>query len=269
MGFVALPQPGQDLFGLGNARLFHQDLLEAPLESGILGQVLAVLIERGGADGLDLTPGKGRFEDGGGIDGALRGAGAHQVVELIDEQDDIPALADLLHDLLEALLELTPVLGPGYQRPQVEGVDLLVFQEVGDVVPGDALRQPLHDSSLAYARLTHQHRVVLGTAGEDLHHPLYLRLPPDDRVELVFLGVLGEVAPELVEHLGALALLALSRGVRDPSGLTLGRARKHPHHFLPHPIGVDLQIAQDPSRRPFALPHQAQQDMLGADVVVS
>ena len=57
MGLVALPQPGQDLLGLEDARLFHQDLLEAPLESGILGQVLAVLIQRGGADGLDLTLG--------------------------------------------------------------------------------------------------------------------------------------------------------------------------------------------------------------------
>jgi hypothetical protein len=39
-----------------------------------------------------------------------------EVVELVDEQDDVAALGDLLHHLLEALLELAPVLRAGDER---------------------------------------------------------------------------------------------------------------------------------------------------------
>ena len=127
--------------------------------------MLAVFVERRGADGLQLAPSQSRLEDGGRVDGAFGRARAHQVMDLVDEQDDVASLADLLHDLLEALLELTAVLGAGDQRAQVERVDLLVFEEAGHVVLGDALGQALDDGGLADAGLAHEHRVVLGAAG--------------------------------------------------------------------------------------------------------
>jgi hypothetical protein len=49
-------------------------------------------------------------------------------VDLVDEQDDVAAGADLLEHLLEALLEVTAVAGTGDQRAQVEGVELLVLR---------------------------------------------------------------------------------------------------------------------------------------------
>src|SRR4029079_19191652 len=64
----------------------------------------------------------------------------------------------------------------------------------------DALGQPLDDGGLAHARLADQNGVVLGSSGEDLHAPLDLLLPADDRVELALAGGLREVAAELVEH---------------------------------------------------------------------
>jgi hypothetical protein len=60
--------------------------------------------------------------------------------------------------------------------------------------------RPLDDRRLADAGLADEHRVVLRTAGQDLHDPLDLLLAPDDRVELALAGVLGQVAAELVEH---------------------------------------------------------------------
>ena len=118
--------------------------------------------------------------------------------------------------------------------------------------------------------LAHEHGVVLGATREDLHDPLDLRLAPDDRVELVFLGVLGQVASELVENLGALAVLGLAAGTRGgPPALPAGRAGKHPHDFLAHPVGVDLQVVQNPRRHSFAFPDQSQQDVFGPDIVVS
>ena len=108
MGLVALAQTGQDLLRLGNAGLLDQDLLETALESGVLGQMLAVLVEGGGPDGLQLAPGQGRLEDGSRVDGAFGRARAHQVVDLVDEQDDVAPFADLLHDLLRAAPRTRP-----------------------------------------------------------------------------------------------------------------------------------------------------------------
>ncbi len=270
MGLVALAQPLQDLAGLLDAGLFDQDLLEAPLQGGVLGQMLAVLVERGGADGLQLAPGQSRLEDGGRVDGAFGRARAHQVVDLVDEQDDVAPLADLLHDLLEPLLELAPVLGAGHQSAQVEGVDLLVLEQAGHIVLGDALGQALDHGGLAHPGLAHQHRVVLGAARQDLHDPLDLGLAADDRVEPVLLGVLGEVAAELVEHLGALALLAFGRLLGGGAARrTAAGTGEHPHDFLAGAVGVDVQVVEDAGGHTFALPHEPQQDVLGADVVVT
>jgi hypothetical protein len=143
------------------------------------------------------------------VDRALGGACADEVVQLVDEQDDVAALGDLLHHLLEALLELAAVLRAGDERRQVERVDLLVAQDLRDLARGDALGQALDDGGLADAGLAHEHGVVLRAAREDLHDPLDLGLATDDRVQLALGSELGEVASELVEQLGRLLALAL------------------------------------------------------------
>ena len=124
---VALAQALEDLHGLLGGGLVDLDLLEAALQGGVALEVLAVLVERGRADRLQLAAGQGRLQDRGGVDRALGGAGADEVVELVDEEDDVAALGDLLHHLLQALLELAAVLGAGDQGGQVERVDLLVL----------------------------------------------------------------------------------------------------------------------------------------------
>ena len=71
VGLVAVAQALEDLDGVGQRRLLDLDRLEPALEGGVLLEVLAVLVERGGADGLQLAPGQHRLEDRGGVDGAL------------------------------------------------------------------------------------------------------------------------------------------------------------------------------------------------------
>ncbi len=198
---VAVAQAAQDLHGLLDRGLLHADLLEAALQGRIALQVLAVLVQGGRADRLQLAARQGRLEDRGGVDRALGGAGADEVVELVDEQDDVAALGDLLHHLLQALLELAAILRAGHQGGQVERVDLLVLEQLRHVGVDDALSQALDHGGLADAGLADQDRVVLGASREDLHDPLDLGLAPDDRVELAVGRQLGEVAPELVEQL--------------------------------------------------------------------
>src|SRR5436190_16970381 len=103
-------------------------------------------------------------------------------MELVHEEDDL-ALGglDLLEHGLEALLELTAVLRSGEQGADVEGDHTPVAQRLGDVARDDALGEALDDRGLADARVTDQHRVVLGAAREDLDDPADLLVPADDR----------------------------------------------------------------------------------------
>ena len=63
--------------------------LEAALEGGILLDVFAVLVQGGGADAAQLAAGQGRLQQVGRIHAAQNGPGAHQQVQLVDEQDDL------------------------------------------------------------------------------------------------------------------------------------------------------------------------------------
>ena len=254
---------------MGDRRLLHLDGLEPALERRILLEVLAVLVARGGADGLQLTTGEHGLEDAGGVDGAFGGAGADQRVQLVDEQHDVAAGLDLLQHLLEALLEVTAVAGTGDERAEVERVDLLALQRLGDLAPDDVLGQPFDDGGLADTGLTDQHRVVLGAPGQDLHDPLDLLLATDDGIELAVSRELGEVAAELVEHHGTLAALPFALATGGGLALAAGVARQQLDDGLTDAVEVGAQLLQYLGRDALAFADQPEQDVLGADVVVT
>ena len=81
--------PLQDLQRVLDVRLVDRHGLEAALQRGVLFDVLAVLVEGGGADDLNLAPGQGGLEDVGGVHAALGVARAHDVVDLVDDEDDV------------------------------------------------------------------------------------------------------------------------------------------------------------------------------------
>src|SRR5262249_16784234 len=119
---------------------------------------------------------------------------------------------------------------------------------------------------LADTGLADQHGVVLRPSRQDLHHALDLGLPPDDRVELAVGRELRQVAAELVEQLRALRLL--SRGAT----LTLLAAAgpgEHPDDLVPDLLRVRVEVEQDARRDALVLADEPEQDVLGADVVVS
>src|SRR5262249_7706054 len=211
VGLIAVAQPLEDFDRLGRRRRVDDDLPEAAFESAVLFDVLAVFVERGGADALNFAAGEGGLEDVGGVDGALGAAGADEGVQLVDEQDGVLGAADLVHDRLDALLELAAVLGAGDHHGQVEDDDALVAQPLGDVAGHDELGKPPGDGGLADAGVAEQHRVVLGAAAEDLDDAFDLVGPADDRVELALAGQFGEVATEGVQGRGlGLALVGLA-----------------------------------------------------------
>ena len=199
-------------------------------------------------------------------DRALRRAGPDEVVELVDEQDDVAALGDLLHHLLEALLELTAVLRSRDERGEIQRVDLLALQDLGHLVRRDAGGEAFDDGGLADARLANQHRVVLRPAREDLHDPFDLGLAAHDRVELRLGGELRQVAAELVEELRALRLLA---GAARSAALTAARAGQHPDDLVANLLGVRVEVEEDARGDPLVLADEPEQDVLRADVVVA
>src|SRR5205814_2457118 len=209
-----------------------------PLERSVALEVLAVLVERRRADRLQLAARESRLEDRRSVDRALGRTHADEVMQLVDEEDDVAPLHDLLHHLLQALLELTAVLRARDERSEVERVDLLALQELGHLARGDAGGEALDDGGLADAGLADQHGVVLRAPREDLHHALDLGLAPDHGVELALGGELGQVAAELVEELGALRLLARRAPAR--ALLPAAGAGEHADDLVANLLGVGV-----------------------------
>ena len=186
---VALLEAAEDGDGVLDRRLVDEDLLEAALEGGVLLDVLAVLVERGGADHAQLAAGEQRLEHVAGVHRALGRAGADDGVHLVDEGDDLAlGVGDLLEDGLEPLLELAAVLGAGDHRAEVERDEPLVLQALGHVALDDAAGEALDDGGLADAGLADEHRVVLGAARQHLDDAADLLVAADDRVDLARRG---------------------------------------------------------------------------------
>ena len=238
--------------------------------------MLAELLGRGGADDLDLTAREGRLQDGGGVDGALGRARADDGVDLVDEEDVVLGLLELAHDLLHALLELAAVLGAGDEAREVERPDLLAAQDVRHVARGDELGETLDDGRLAHARVAQDERVVLLAARQDLHDALDLAVAADDGVEPAVRGELGEVAAVLLEDRPLLALLGtgaaearhahVGRGGLPRGLAALGGELRH---GVAHGVARDAHLAQRVHRAPVALGDDAEQQVLGGDVVLA
>src|SRR5690606_25390355 len=267
-GLVLVAQALEDVDRHGQGGLCHLHRLEAALERGILLEVLAVLIQRRGADGLQLTAGEQRLQDVRRVDRTLGSARTHEGVDLVDEGDDVAARADLLGDLLEALLEVSAVAGAGDEAAEVERVELLVLEGLGHVSAHDRLGEALDHGGLADAGLTDQYGVVLGAAGEDLHDALHLLLAPDHRVELALARGLGEVAAELVEDLAALVGGGLFVAADGDLLLALV-AREQLDDLLAHAVEVGAELHEHLGGDALTLADEAEQDVLGADVAVA
>ena len=199
MRLVSVAQALQDVDGERDGRLVHLHGLETPFERGVLLEVLAVLVDRRGTDRLQLAAREHRLQDGRGVDGTFGGARPDEGVDLVDEKDDVAAGTDLLENLLQTLLEVTPVAAAGDERAQVQGVELLAGQRLGHLVGHDALCEALDDRGLADPGLADEHGVVFGATRQHLHDAFDLFGPTDHRVELAVAGELRQVAPELVE----------------------------------------------------------------------
>ncbi|MDH6595062.1 hypothetical protein M2165_004951 [Variovorax sp. TBS-050B] len=217
---VLLLQAAQDRDGGLHRRLAHEDLLEAALERGVLLDVLAVFVERGGAHAVQFAARERGLEHVARVHRALGLAGADHGVELVDEDDGLSlVLREFVEHGLEPLLEFAAELGAREQRGHVEREHALALERVGHLARDDALRQAFDDRGLAHAGFADQHGVVLGAALQHLDRAADFLVAADHRVELAEACALGEVEAVFLERLalafgiGAVHALAAAHGV--------------------------------------------------------
>ena len=202
VAFLQSPQDGDRVLDAG---LFHQHFLEASLQRRVLLDVLAVFVESGGADAVELAAGQRGFEHIAGVHGARGLAGADHRVQLVDEQNNQSLLlGEIVQHRLQAFLEFAAELGSGDEGAQVQRQQALAFQALGHLAVDDALGKPLDDGGLADAGLTDEHRVVLGAPLQHLDGAADFVVPADDRIQLALLGALGEVDGVLFQRLALL-----------------------------------------------------------------
>src|SRR4029453_9114620 len=136
---VTVAKATQDIDGVRDGWLGYLDRLEAPLQSVVLLHILPVLVQRGGADGLQLTARQHRLEDAGSVNRTLGRPRPDKGMDLIDEQTNVPARLYLLEHFLQALLEITAITAACNQRTKIEGVNLLVPECLWNITTDDGL----------------------------------------------------------------------------------------------------------------------------------
>jgi len=199
-------------------------------------------------------------------------------MQLVDEQNDVLVLRDLVHDRLEALLELTAILGAGNHRRHIERQHAIVAQRIGALAIGDELGESFHDRGLAHAGLTDENRIVLLPARQDLHYPLDFLGAADCRIELVVRRELGQISAEMIEG-GSLGFLLAFAGLRRCSAWSSLRGRRSAalRHFGAEETerfrfgGVEVHagVGKNLRRDSLLFAQQSEQQVLGADITVA
>ena len=210
---IPLLQTPKDGYGVLHRGLPHQHRLKPPFQGGVLLDILAVLVEGGGPNAVELPPGQEGLEEVARIHSPLGLTRPYDGVKLVnEEQDSALRLLHLVQNGLEPLLKLAPVLGPGDEGAHIQGKDGLVLQRGWHVPLHDPLGQPLGNGSLTYPGLTDEHRVVFGLAGENTDHVPNLIVPADHWIQLVLPGPLHQVRAVFLQCV--IGLLRVVRG--DP-----------------------------------------------------
>ena len=121
-------------------------------------------------------------------------------MQLIDEENDLAlALAHFLKDGFQTLLKLATVLGACDKGTHIQCEDLFIFQSLRDIPADDSLCQSLDRRRLADARLTDQNRVVFCLSGKNTDHIADLRVPADDRIQLLAACLLDQILSVFIQ----------------------------------------------------------------------
>ena len=201
--FKARLQTLEDFNGLRHRGLHHIHFLETARQGSVFFKDATVFRERGRTNALELTAGQRRLDQVGSIErAARRSTRTDQGVNLINEQHGIGFVLERLEYALEALLKITAVLGACQQCTHVQRIHHGVLEHLRHRAFGDAPCQAFCNGRFTNACFTHQQRVVLAAAAQDLDGAFDFVVATDQRIDLAFLGGLVQVQRELFQRRG-------------------------------------------------------------------
>src|SRR5260370_32674552 len=90
---------------------------------------------------------------------------------------------DFLEDSFQALLKLTPELGPCHQRTEVKRYNLLISKSFRNIATHNTLGQTFDNGSFSNARFADEYGLVLSTSAQYLDHTPHFLIAPDDRIK--------------------------------------------------------------------------------------
>ena len=213
MLLVARNNSLQNLQRLCFIRLLHLNRLETSLQCGIPLDILVILIDGRRTDHLNLASCKSRLQNVRGINGALCSAGSDQRVHLIHKQNNIARIPNLFDDALDAFLKFAAVFGACHHAGQIQRKKALSLHRSRNLSPDNLLGKSLYDGRFADAGLTDQAGIVLCPSGQNLNHPLHLRLASYHGIHGPALRLSGQIAAVHLQHIlsAGSAVLSLLR----------------------------------------------------------
>ena len=198
---VPLLQATQNCDGILHRGFIHLHRLEPAFQSGVLFDILPVLVQRRRADAVQLAPSQHGFQEVARVHAALGLSCAHNGVQFIDEQDDLAlGLLHFVQYCLQPFLKLAPVLGARDQRAHIQRENGLVLQLFGDVLLHDSLGKSLGNGGFANAGFTDENGVVLRLPGQDTNNIPDFLIPSDHRVHLLLSCPLDQIGAVLFQR---------------------------------------------------------------------
>ena len=206
----------EHLVGVLNRRLIDLYRLKTAFKRRILFNIFTVLIECSCTDHLNLSAGERRLQDIRGIHGALSISCTHKVVDLVNEEDNIPLLLDLVHKPLDTALELPAELRARNEGCQIKQMQFFVGQTCRDISGRHLQCKALGNRRLTNAGFTDQTRIVFRAAAEDLLNTIDLLITSNDPVNFSVACATGQISAVHIQIFTLFILFLF--GTRLPAG---------------------------------------------------
>ena len=187
IGFETVFQAAQNRNGIFYIWFADLNLLETTFQRGIFFDVLAVFVECGGTDHVQFASCQHWFKQICCVHAAFGFAGAYQVVDFINEQDNLSlAVLDFIQNGFQTLFEFAAVFSARDQAAHIQLDELLVFQGFRHIILENTPGQSFYYGSFADTGFTDEDRVVLGFTGKNFHDTADLLVTSDDGVDFAF-----------------------------------------------------------------------------------
>ena len=177
---------------------------------------------------------------------------------LINKQQNLSIrFYHLVENGFQSFLKLTPILGTSHQSTHIQGEQGLVLQRLRYIASHNSPSQSLYNSGFTNTWLTNQHRVVLGTAGQNLNGSSNFIITANNWIQLALTSHLSQITAVFFKSFVAIlwvgrVYILLSVFLNGVGNTIFGQA----------------ESTTDISSLVTAILHNSQQQMLGADIII-